>query len=413
MPLMENAHGLVIGIADYEHFDKLPRVKDAEGIAAVLTDAERCGYPRENVRVLLESKATLAAVREGLGELVRCAGPDSSVFLYFSGHGGRIESGPHTGQYLLPVDAIYATEQRLAETALPGDELTAALRKLAARKVVVVLDCCHAAGMAQPRELGPTLKPGLSEGYYEALKVGGGRVIFASSRPDECSYVLPGADYGLFTQHLLDGLCGGAVSEDGYVRVFDLFEYLHPKVSTAHPRQHPIFRAEVEENFPIALYRGRHIGVVPKDKDGFRYDAYVSYVDGGRDSVWVWDTLVPRLEQACLRVAVSGDVERRGVARVINIERGIKQSRRTLVVLSEAYLASTVATFENVLAQTLDLLQGTWRVIPVKIAPIEDARLPTRLSMLSQVDLSHPRRADREFDILIDNLKEPLPRCSG
>ena len=60
--------------------------------------------------------------------------------------------------------------------------------------------------------------------------------------------------------------------------------------------QHPVFKADVEENFPVALYVGGQKGVVPKDEEGFRYDAYISYVDRNPDSAWVWDTLVPRLE---------------------------------------------------------------------------------------------------------------------
>jgi hypothetical protein len=86
---------------------------------------------------------------------------------------------------------------------------------------------------------------------------------------------------------------------------------------------------------PVALYLGGQKGVVPRDEEGFRYDAYVSYVDREPDTTWVWDTLVPRLEEAGLRVAVSGDVEEPGVARVVNVERGIKQAKRTVVVLYE------------------------------------------------------------------------------
>src|SRR5262249_39003915 len=153
--------------------------------------------------------------------------PESTVFLYFSGRGGRIESGPHAGQYLLPVDTVYPDDAQLARTPISGDEFTAAMNALPAREVMVVFDCCHAGGIGQPKDLvTPEVRPGLSEAYYEALKTGRGRVLFASSRPTEFSYVLPGATCGLFTQHLLDGLRGGVMSEGGYVRVFDLFNYL-------------------------------------------------------------------------------------------------------------------------------------------------------------------------------------------
>src|SRR5262249_12690626 len=163
---------------------------------------------------------------------------------------------------------------------------------------------------------------------YERLKAGTGRVILASSRPSEVSYVMPGAEYGLFTEHLVGGLCGGVASDDGLVRIFDLFEYLQPRVSQAQPQQHPLFNGELEENFPVALYRGGARGVVPRVEGEFRYDAYISYVDQGADADFVWDTLVPKLESAGLRAAVSGDSGDPGVPRVIGGERAIRQSKR-------------------------------------------------------------------------------------
>src|SRR5438270_886714 len=72
------------------------------------------------------------------------------------------------------------------------------------------------------------LRAGLSESCYEALREGRGRVILAASRSTETSIVLAGAKYGLFTQHLLAGLRGAVASEDGLIRIFDLFEYLQP-----------------------------------------------------------------------------------------------------------------------------------------------------------------------------------------
>jgi hypothetical protein len=410
---MDRSYALVIGIANYEQINKLPStvLKDAQDIHGLLVDPDHCGYPPDNVELLLDSQATQSALRQSLADIADCSDEDSIIFIYISSHGGRVESGPRAGEYLLPVDADYTSSKSLAQTAISGDEFTEALRAIPARKVMVVFDCCHAGGIGQPKDAAvSTLKTGFSESYYDALKQGRGRVILASSRSTEYSYVLPGADNSLFTQHLLAGLRGGIPSEDGLIRIFDLFEYLQPRVTGDQPKQHPIFKAEMEENFPVALYLGGQKGVVPTDEQGFRYDAYVSYVDREPDATWVWDTLVPRLEDAGLRVAVSGDVEEPGVARVVSIERGLEQSRRTVVVLSEAYLADHMADFENVLAQTMGIQEGTYRLLPIKIASIDEAHLPTRLSMLVTLNLAHPRRAEREFGRLIRALQGPLPR---
>ena len=144
--------------------------------------------------------------------------------------------------------------------------------------------------------------------------------------------------------------------------------------------------------------------------DGFRYDAYVSYVDREPGSTWVWDSLVPRLEEAGLRVAVSGDVDQPGVDRVVSVEQGITEARRTVVILSSAYLGDHMADFENVLAQTVGIDEGTYRVIPVNLDGGGDARLPPRLRMLTTLDLGHPSRGRRNLERLVQALKGPLPR---
>ena len=413
MTAMDNAHALVVGIATYQHLNRLPPivVKDARDIHDVLIAPQHCGYLSDHVRLLLDDAATQTALRQALGDLAARCDEDSTVFIYISSHGGRIESGPYAGEYLLPVDTIYTSDQSIARSAISGAEFTAALRAIPARKVVVVFDCCHAGGIGQPKDAAaPAIKVGLPDSYYDALKVGRGRAILASSRGAELSWVLSGAENSLFTRHLLAGLRGGIASDDGLIRIFDLFEYVQPKVTGDQRNQHPVFKAELEENFPVALRLGGQKGLVPKDEEGFRYDAYISYVDREPDSKWVWDTLVPRFETAGLRLAVSGDVEEPGMARVVNIERGIRQSKRTVIVLSEIYLLDNTADFENVLAQTMGVQEGAYRLLPVKIARIDEGQLPVRLSMLTALDMTHPQRAERELDRLVKALQGPLPR---
>jgi hypothetical protein len=309
------------------------------------------------------------------------------------------------------VDAIYPPADALPDTAISGTEFAETLRAIPARKMVVILDCCHAGGIGEPKDVSiAALNGGLPEGYYEALTSGTGRVIFASSRDTEYSWAHGSEEFSVFTHHLLDGLRGGVASEDGMVRVFDLFEYLQPLVVADEPRQHPVFRAELEENFAIALWQGGEKGTVARDRDGFRYDAYVSYVDRDPDASWVWETLLPKLEAADLRVAVSGDVEEPGIERVVSVERGITQAKRTVVVLSEAYLADHMSHFENVLGQTLGVQEGAYRLLPVMIEPVAEDRLPVRLSMLTSLNLSDPRRGERNFARLLTALRGPLPQ---
>ena len=47
-----------------------------------------------------------------------------------------------------------------------------------------------------------------------------------------------------------------------------------------------------------------------------------------------------------------------------------------------------MAEFENTLGQTMGIQEGNYRLLPVKATALDSSRLPTRLSMLTTLDLS-------------------------
>jgi hypothetical protein len=173
----------------------------------------------------------------------------------------------------------------------------------------------------------------------------------------------------------------------------------------------PVLKHKFKKSSPLGLGESpKRPAEFDQSQENFQYDVYISYVEQEPDTSWVWDVLLPRLERANLRIAVSGDMASPGVARVVNIENGIRQAQRTIIVLSAAYLANYEATFENILGQTMGIQEGTYRLLPIKALPFDSGQLPTRLSMLTTLDLAHPHRAEREFERLIQALREPLPQ---
>jgi len=255
-----NAHALLIGVGGYSHprFSSLPAtVRDAQKIAIILTDPTRCGYPLANVQVLTGDQATVANIRTALTTLAESTNPESTVFVYFSGHGGRALENSVWRAYLCPREA---DPDDLAHTAIPGDEFSTLLAAIPARKLLVMLDACHAAGSAELKAADGTVvwKAGLPDDYYEALTQGSGRVVIASSKEDQFSYVHPQGDLSLFTHHLLQALSGkAAMRGDGLIRVLDVFHYVNEAVQTDEPKQTPILKVkDLDLNFPIALDRG-------------------------------------------------------------------------------------------------------------------------------------------------------------
>src|SRR5215212_401452 len=122
MPTLENAHGLVVGIAKYRQVTPLPAtvVNDANDVHGLLVDPDRCGYPPDNLKPLINEQATREAILKELDSLAERADRDSVVFIYISGHGGRAVSGAHRGEYILPVDASLASDEELAASSISG-----------------------------------------------------------------------------------------------------------------------------------------------------------------------------------------------------------------------------------------------------------------------------------------------------
>ena len=252
----ERGHALVIGVANYPQVNSLPEMvlDDARDLRTLLTEPAACGYPGDQVRQLLDREATGDGIRAALRDLSARTGPDDTAVVFFSGHGAYDPQGGDTRQYILPYDCDPAN---LSDTAIAGDEMTTLLRDIRAGRLLVLFDSCHSGGAGDPKGQMPQLKTGLGEDYYRGLAQGKGRVVIASSRPDEVSWTLHGGKNSLFTHYLLEALRGkGKTLGDGYVRVFDVFRHVADRVP-AQASQHPIFKATaMEEDFPIALTRG-------------------------------------------------------------------------------------------------------------------------------------------------------------
>lgn len=264
--LFDNGYALIIGIANYPRIGKLSQtvLKDAEDLSEVLKDT-CCGYPDSHIRQLLDSQATARGIRAGLQWLSERASKDDTAVFFFSGHGGRVENGSKIDNYLIPYDTEL---HNLKDTAIDGQELTMLLQQIRAGRLLVLFDSCHAGGVGEIKEsdltLVANLKSGLNEQLYDQLGQGNGRVIIASSRSDEYSWVLPDMQNSLFTHYLLEALRGSIPTRgDGLIRIFDLFDYVSQHVNERYPAQHPILKAELEDNFAISLYLGGKVTEAP------------------------------------------------------------------------------------------------------------------------------------------------------
>ncbi|WP_198136021.1 caspase family protein [Roseiflexus castenholzii] len=185
-------YALLIGVGEcaYAPWSLPVTVRDMQALQAVLADPGLCGYPADHIRLLHDAGATKQAILDGLAWLAgqAAADGDATAVVYFSGHGWLDEAGvgarPCAPYYLIPHDV---EPFDLAGSALAAEAFTAALRQVPARRLLVLLDCCHAAGMATAKDR-PAMKlpPGLTQsappkGLVDELRQGAGRAVFSSS----------------------------------------------------------------------------------------------------------------------------------------------------------------------------------------------------------------------------------------
>ncbi len=146
-------------------------------------------------------------------------------------------------------------------------------------------------------------------------------------------------------------------------------------------------------------------GPAPADESrptDFQYDAFISYSQEDRD--WVENVLLSRLERAGLRILVRFRDFEPGVPTLLNIEQGIESSRRTLVVLTPAWVASESANFEGFLLQTKDPAGRRRHLLPLLLKPCE---LPNRLAFLTNLDFTNPTEFEFQMQRLVNTVRQP------
>lgn len=263
-----HGYALLIGVGEssYPKWSLPVTVKDMQELRAVLTDPVMCGYPDDNAHICLlhDKGATKQAILDGLKWLAEqsAADDEAMAIVFYSGHGALDKK---TGSYyLLPHDV---NPSEVTSSALSAETFTKALRSIKARRLLVFMDCCHAAGMATAKDA-PVLKlppdysqEAMPKGLSEELKQGEGRAIFSSSTNVQLSWIRPDGKLSIYTYHLIEALHGdGNRPGDTVVRLSNLMNHLGKSVQKSacdawEAEQTPFFDTATED-FPVALLCG-------------------------------------------------------------------------------------------------------------------------------------------------------------
>ncbi len=138
--------------------------------------------------------------------------------------------------------------------------------------------------------------------------------------------------------------------------------------------------------------------------DIYRYDTFISY--SHHDKEWVQGWLLPRLEKAGLRVCIDFRDFEPGLPSLVNMENAVERSRKTLIVLTPAWMESEWTTFESLLIQTGDPAGRRARMIPLRL---KSCNPPKRIAMLTYVDFTQPSEFEFQLQRLVLAIRgEPM-----
>lgn len=235
-------------------------------------ELERQGYV---TRLISPGEATSESIRNALTSARQLLeGKPQSTFLFaFSGHGFQMKDP--SGQDRNYLATLGVTRDRLAQEALPLDEVEKLMTDSGARRKVILIDACRN---------DPNAKGADGARSFAQLQESEGTTILLSTRPGGFSYEDRELGHGIFTYYLLEGLRGKAAGKDGFVTFYDLEKYVETSVVSRAMKQDLVQR-------PFAL--GEHYGdfliataAPPKSGDIAPLPAASQQIDSNTAILW-------------------------------------------------------------------------------------------------------------------------------
>jgi uncharacterized caspase-like protein len=186
--------------------------KDVARLHRALVDGETGLFDDENVRLVTERRHD--EIMDELDEFFRSGQRDDLMLFYYSGHGLLDE---HNHLYLCGRDT---RSDRLARSGISDDDINRFIRNANSSRTVIVLDCCSS---------------GMFKGGSIAEQIGGpGKYVVTSTRGKALANdALTPTGTSLFTEHLVEGMLGGAPDSngDGLIDLHEIYDYVKRRLA--------------------------------------------------------------------------------------------------------------------------------------------------------------------------------------
>jgi WD40 repeat protein len=222
-PTARRLFALVAGIADYAKAEYKLRFADADAraVAALLRGQKEKSFSAVEVRELVNEKATLEALLDGLQWLDDNVKPDDTAVVFFAGHGVNDRE-----YFFLPYGANLA---RPVVTMLSQSQLQGVLSSLRGR-VLLFLDTCRAGAVFGGSDDEQRRRVDVTSLLNSLTYSQGGLVVFSAAQGRELSQEREEWGHGAFTKALLEALQGEAANHNGEITISELDTYLTDRV---------------------------------------------------------------------------------------------------------------------------------------------------------------------------------------
>jgi hypothetical protein len=210
-----DAFAVVIGIETYQTLPKSDYSKsDALTVKAYLA---ALGFQERNIELMVDQQATRSAVEKTLEAwLPNQVTNQSTVFVYFSGHGAP---EPASGEaYLVPYDG---DPNYLGVTGYSLKRLYGSLGKLEVKEIIVVLDSCFS-GSGGRSVLAKGSRPLVMMAPTGVLS--SNMAVLTATQGSQISTSSPEKGHGVFTYYFLQAI------KEGRTDIAEIYETIKPQV---------------------------------------------------------------------------------------------------------------------------------------------------------------------------------------
>ena len=232
----QNDMAVIIGIENYQSLPKSDYSKSDAGIVKDYLKA--LGFQERNIEFITDERATKSSIEKTIEAwLPNRAKKDSTIFVYYSGHGAP---EPKTGDaYMVPYDG---DPNYLPVTGYSLKRLYESLGKLQVAEVVVLLDSCFS-GAGGRSVLAKGARPLVMMADVSVLS--SNMAVLSATQGTQISSSSPEKGHGIFTYYFLKAL------KEGKKNVSEIYEYIKPLVEDEakqlNVQQSPSISPDVEK----------------------------------------------------------------------------------------------------------------------------------------------------------------------